>query len=68
VSEYTPSTDEVFDSYHIANEGRQTIAQSLQEFDRWLSGVRSEAWDEGRRAGDYPLGRPTNGFARNPYI
>jgi hypothetical protein len=50
VAEWTPDTDEVREEY-IAYGSAPDRGEA---FDRWLAGVKAEAWDEGCNAGrDY---------------
>ncbi len=53
MSEYTPTTAEVRDGYGDSNLGDGSHAdprivreQNLAEFDRWLTTIKAEAWDE----------------------
>lgn len=71
MSEYTPTTAKVRDSYaarHIPKGVRATEAK--EEFDRWLAGVKAEARDEGFAAGvNHDLGDRENipEQIQNPY-
>lgn len=47
MSEYTPTTEEVRDSYDYQfTLGMNDISQ-IAEFDRWLAQVKAQVWDEG---------------------
>jgi hypothetical protein len=61
MSEYTPTTERVRWFYAAYDEGYGDEA----EFDRWLAGVKAEAWDQGGVAG-YDAGRGIPS-AVNPY-
>jgi len=58
MSEYTPSTNHVRDSYEILNS-----EEGSGGFDRWLAAVKATAWTEGYDAAGY-LG---DGLDSNPY-
>jgi hypothetical protein len=50
--EYTPTVEEVREDYRngVWNDGLGIWGDSVAEvFDRWLAGVRAEAWDEGHK-------------------
>lgn len=56
MTEWTPSTEEIRQVYKWSGfdgGGRdeeypdRLNASNLAEFDRWLNGIRAEAWDEG---------------------
>ena len=81
MSEYTPTTDEVravwreWNGYGglIDRTGPEptTRAGMVAEFDRWLAGVKADAWDEGEQAGmrraDWEYGATPNMPKPNPY-
>ena len=55
MTEYTPTTKAIRDCYVFADEGLDGSLRSPErllhaEFDRWLAGVKADAWDEGKRA------------------
>lgn len=59
MSEYIPTTEEVRDVYQsrLIQTGTNIFAlideeQADAEFDRWLAGVKAEAWEEGFDAGE----------------
>lgn len=60
---YTPETDD-----HLLSKRRREVAD---EFDRWLAGVKADAWDEGEQAGmrraDWEYGATPNMPKPNPY-
>ena len=74
---YTPSTVEVRNAYRLSDQdldGSPYLPEkSDAEFDRWLAGVKAEAWAEGYRAGsqdmsDLRAGRLTfQTITTNPY-
>lgn len=47
MSEYTPTTEEVSDSYDYQFTLGMSDISRIAEFDRWLAQVKAEAWDEG---------------------
>jgi hypothetical protein len=58
---YTPSTEEVRDLYSYSERYGRTTDESAKEFDRWLTQIKADAWDEGWRDGivvPYSLGNP----------
>ena len=53
MSDYTPTTEKMFEAYynflrHTSRSGRDAQA----EFDRWFEEVRSKAWEDGYDAGN----------------
>lgn len=57
MSEYTPTTDEVRDSYRYSNQRPDICGKDFGiEFDRWLEAVKAQAWDEGHSAGEENAG------------
>lgn len=48
---YTPNTDVVRLLYAIGQGGLSDDVEDMraEDFDRWLAGVKAEAWDEGHR-------------------
>ena len=74
---YTPSTVEVRNAYRLSDQdidGSPYLPEkSDTEFERWLAGVKADAWGEGYRAGsqdmsDLRAGRLTfQTITTNPY-
>ena len=53
MSEYTPDTDSVRACYlstHTAASGERVRDEAARSFDRWLAGIRADAFDEGAEA------------------
>ena len=52
---YTPTTNEVRNAYRLSDQdidGSPYLPEkSDAEFDRWLAGVKAEAWEEGAMQG-----------------
>ena len=80
VNEYTPTTDEVRVGWIVGEtrdghgvDHEDLVPEVSAEFDRWLAGVKADAWDEGYRAGsqdmsDLRAGRLTfQTITSNPY-
>lgn len=78
MNEFTPTTEQVRDGYAIdpEDEYRDPINAPANRraneryFDRWLAGVKADAWDEGFKQGgpmhDEHLDDP-DAHRRNPY-
>ena len=49
MSDYTPTTEEVLDAYALFKD--KDFEDSSEEFDRWLSEIAAEAWEQGKQAG-----------------
>lgn len=47
MSDYTPTTDEVRQSYVTDDHDRHMVLDPSAEFDRWLAAERARIWDEG---------------------
>lgn len=66
MSDYRPTTEEVFDAathLFVASLGYRTL--TIAELDRWLAEVKAQAWDEGFDAGiDHTILKE---FVFNPY-
>ena len=52
MSGYTPTTEEVRDSYDYQFTLGMSDISRIAEFDRWLASVKAEAWEEGFNAGE----------------
>lgn len=50
MSDWTPTADDFRDCWHMTWQGDLTRDPSA-EFDRWLTAVKAEAWEEGLSAG-----------------
>ena len=53
MSEYTPDTDSVRACYlstHTAASGERVRDEAARSFDRWLAGIKADAWDAGVEA------------------
>ena len=53
MSEYRPDTDSVRACYlstHTAASGERVRDEAARSFDRWLAGIRADAFDEGAEA------------------
>jgi len=67
MSEHTPTTEEVRQQYtreqppHVG-----TVSSKSAEFDRWLAGIRAQAWEEGQASGA-AYGDTHNSMHANPY-
>ena len=51
---YTPTTDEVRGDFVMLNESHHPLLTGLDlgnAFDRWLAGVKADAWEEGAMQG-----------------
>lgn len=60
-TDHTPDTEEVRELYSYSERYSRTTDESAKEFDRWLTQVKADAWDEGWREGivvPYSLGNP----------
>lgn len=67
-----PDTNVVRATYATAATYRQSPdPDRVAEFDRWLAGVKADAWDEGEQAGmrraDWEYGATPNMPKPNPY-
>ena len=76
MTDYTPTTSEVrtwseagYVALHAADAVKIPPAERSRWLDRWLAGIRAEAWDEGHAAGcDDPYARWGEcGCGPNPY-
>jgi len=49
LTEYTPTTEEVYEAYASGGDGgiASLPDHSRESFDRWLQSVKADAWDEG---------------------
>lgn len=66
MSEYTPTTEEVREAIvkHFMPSNRYNTMSAV-EFNRWLTQIKAEAWDEGFDAGiDHAI---LKDFVFNPY-
>lgn len=66
MSDYTPTTEDVRISYVCQRESIYGIHHDGAEFDRWLTEVKAEAWEEGRLS-QY-LEYPRIAKKDNPYV
>jgi hypothetical protein len=60
VSDYTPTTEEVRNLFSWDNHEGEMNAKA--GFDRWLAGVKAEAWDEGYVSSDDYYGEHDNPY------
>ena len=60
MSDYTPTTEEVRNSY-------ASWSDAYPEFDRWLAEVKAEAWEEGAIATAMYFDPPKLSEPTNPY-
>lgn len=51
MSDYTPTTGQVRSAFANRAYTNAGVDEFLAQFDRWLAGVKADAWDEGRRFG-----------------
>lgn len=67
---YMPTTEEVRAEFVTNKSIRMpTTWRGADEFDRWLNGVKAEAWGEGFCVGERSGQRefPVNPYTENPY-
>ena len=64
MDDYTPSTEDVRESYTYFRGTIPTVEHAA-EFDRWLNEVKAEAWADGAADGVY--GRTGLDVTPNPY-
>lgn len=74
MSDYTPTTEEVRDTYegvYACGCCAMPDEESLAQFDRWLAEhgrqVAEKAWDEGALAQEYWITNPNYEVEENPY-
>lgn len=61
MTDYTPTTEEVRNRYLS-----EVFPEDEAEFDRWLTQIKAEAWDEGKEYGERRANREIP-FQLNPY-
>jgi hypothetical protein len=75
MSEHTPTTDDIRDSYRGTLVQIKTNIYSLMlpeeadaEFDRWLAEMKAQAWEAGYVAGDADAHTENRLDSPNPYL
>ena len=64
MSDYTPTTEQIRDDYALL---AGVVRPRHQQFDRWLAGVKAQAWEKGYAAGDADAHTENRLNSPNPY-
>ena len=69
MTDFTPITNRIRKAWitHRIRKSFRTAPEASQEFDRWLEGVKAEAWNEGRDAEAATWNTEIAGTAINPH-